>query len=374
VVDRRGAGQRVERRARILAAMSDKQPIRVGVIGTGFGALVQIPGFTRTPGFEVAAVASGRAARAQQAAEKFGIPKHYGDYRQMLANEDLDLVSITTPGYLHHEMVLATAEAKRNILCEKPFALNLGQAREMVDAAEQAGVFNAIDHEFRCLPARIKMKELADQGYLGEVRSVVVVNNSPVLVDPNKRTWDWWSDKSKYGGVLQAFTSHLYDLVLWMFGDVTRVCAQLDTFTKQRPTPEGEWRDVTSDDQNVTLMRFASGAQGTIHVSGVYRSPRSYVEAHGSQGSLVIDGEKLFGAQGNDKLQPIESPPPVQLGPGDDYRIAPFVTYLNQLLPALRGENAPEIATFRQGLRVQAIMDAVHRSSDEGQVVDVERV
>lgn len=353
---------------------NDQKTIRVGVIGTGFGALVQIPGFTRTPGCEVVAVASGRAERARQVAEKFGIPYHTGDYRRMLQEVDLDLVSITTPGYLHFEMVLAGAAARRNMLCEKPFATSVVEAREMVAAAEQAGVFNAVDHEFRCLSARLKMKELVDQGYLGQLYWFEIINNAPSLLDTEKRLWDWWSERSKYGGALQAFTSHLFDLVLWMFGDVTRVCAQLDTFIKQRRTPEGEWREVTSDDQNVTLLRLANGAQGTLHVTGVSRAPRGIIEAHGSEGSLVIDGENLFGARGRDKLQPIETDPLPELGPGDDFRIAPFMVYLRRLLPALRGEPGHDVASFRQGLRVQALMDAVFRSSDEAKVVDVEQV
>ena len=354
--------------------MTDTQAIRVGVIGTGFGTLVQIPGFTRTPGFEVAAVASARAERAQQAAEKFGIPKHYGDYRRMLEEVELDLVSITAPPYLHHEMVLAAAEAGCNILCEKPFATSLAEAREMVAAVESAGVLNFVDHEFRWLPPRPKMKALIDEGYLGSLYSVSVASDSGMLLDPRKRLWSWWSDRSRYGGLLQAFTSHTIDTLIWMFGDISKLCAQLDTFVKQRPTEQGEWREVTADDQNVMLLRFANGAQGTIHVSGVYRSSRGTIEAHGSDGSLVNEGERLLGAKGGEPLKPIELSELPALQLGDDGRIAPFLLNLEKLLPALRGQAVPDVATFRQGLRVQAVMDAIYESSEQGSVVEVERV
>src|SRR5690349_8626218 len=126
--------------------MDAHRPLRVGVIGTGFGSLVQIPAFQRTPGVDVVAVASGHEARARQVATRFGLAAAYGDYRQMLAEQELDLVSIVTPPYLHHEMALAAFERGFNVLCEKPFAMHLGQAREMLRAARAAGVVAAVDH------------------------------------------------------------------------------------------------------------------------------------------------------------------------------------------------------------------------------------
>ena len=353
--------------------MSPSSTIRVGVIGTGFGSLVQIPGFQRSPGVEVVAVASGREARAGEVAEQFGLAEAYGDYRQMLAEQELDLVSIVTPPYLHHEMALAVAERRRHVLCEKPFALNLGQAREMLAAAERAGVVHGVDHEFRYLPARARMKELIDEGYLGEVRLIRVTALTPMLLDPGGRPWSWWSEREKGGGLLGAWGSHLIDTLSWFFGPIVDVAAQVDTFVPRRPLPDGsEWREVAADDQVAVLFRLANGASATYLISGLGHPSQDRLEAYGSEGTLIIEGAELFGARGGAKLEPIGLQPGPELRPGDDGRISPFLSFLERFLPQVRGEAGGDVATFRDGVYVQAVMDAIHQSADEGRFVKVE--
>lgn len=352
--------------------MTSKPIVRVGVIGTGFASKVQIPALQRCPGVQVMAVASAREERARQEAERFGVGTGYGDYRRMLAEQELDLVSIVTPPYLHHEMTLATLEAGRNVLCEKPFAKNLEQAAEMLAKAEQAGVIHAVDHEFRYIPARARMKELADDGYLGELRTVRISSLSDMLLDVDGRPWSWWSDLDCAGGILGAQGSHLIDSLMWFFGDIVEVSAQLDTFIKRRPLPDGGgWREVTSDDQVAVLFRLASGAQVNFLVSGITRPGGVRFEADGSKGSLVVDEPRLFGARVGGALEPIELPAPPPLQEGDDGRMSPFLSLLGRLLPHVRGEAGPEFPTFHDGLRVQAVLDAIHESSEQKRVVRV---
>src|SRR6266545_8135839 len=111
--------------------------VRVGVIGTGFGANVQVPGFKCVSGVEVVAITSAHLDRAQAVAAQHAIPHAYDDYREMLRDLELDLVSVVSPPYLHHEMTLAALEAGAHVLCEKPFAMDLGEALAMRDAADQ---------------------------------------------------------------------------------------------------------------------------------------------------------------------------------------------------------------------------------------------
>jgi predicted dehydrogenase len=352
--------------------MNVQSSIRVGVIGTGFGALTHIPGFQRSQDVEVVAVASGREQRARQVAAKFGLQASYGDYRQMLAEQQLDLVSIVTPPGLHHEMALAVVESGCAVLCEKPFAMSLTEAREMLAAAEAAGVVHAVNHEFRYLPARARMKELVDQGYLGQLWTVRVDALSDVLIDVATRPWTWWSDRSQGGGILGAFGSHLLDSLSWWFGPIVEVSAQLDTFVKKRPVRgTSEWREVTADDQAVALFRLANGAQATYFLSGVSRAGQSRFEAHGSEGSLVIDGANLLGARGKAALEPIDLPPAPALQPGDDFRISPFLSFLERFLPTVRGVAGKPVASFHDGVYIQAVMDAMHQSSDEKRSVAV---
>lgn len=352
--------------------MSTRNSIRVGVIGTGFGGVVQLPGFRRSPGVELVAVASGRQERARELGERYGIAG-YADYRRMLDEQELDLVSVTTPPYLHHEMVMAALERGRNVLCEKPLAANLGQAREMLATAETAGVVHAVDHEFRYLPARLKMKQLVDEGYLGELKMVRVTGLNDTW---HNRPWGWIMEKEKCGGILQAQGSHLIDSLHWWFGPIVEVGAQLDTLLTSRPTEGGEWRRCDAEDQVAALLRMANGAHVNYLISGSIRPGQNRVEAYGSEGTLIIDESRLLGARGTDEPRPIDPGTSLpKLEQGDDFRLAPFLAFLERFLPRLRGEPAPEtVAGFQEGVAVQAVMDAMRQSDAEKRFVQVEPV
>jgi predicted dehydrogenase len=350
------------------------QPVRVAGVGTSFASSGQIPGFQLLPDVEVVAVASGRPGRAAQTAERFGIPNAYDVWRAMLDEVDCDLVSIVTPPYLHHEMALATIARGRHVFCEKPFASNVAQAVEMVRAAERSGAVHGVDHEFRYRPARVRFKELVNAGHLGEPRVIRWGWLLGILAEPKNRAWDWWSERSKDGGIFGALGSHLIDSLLWWFGDVTEVTAQLNTFVRRRPLPDGKsWGMVTADDDVALLFRFASGARCTLEVSGVTRPGRLLLEAYGTEGALAIEEDaRLLTATGRGAWEPAEIPTRLVREIGGDPRLAPLVELAERLVARVRGGEVSDFADFRQGLRVQAVMDAAHLSADEGRTVTVE--
>lgn len=355
-----------------MPAPSDR-PLRVGVIGTGFGAQVHVPAFMASPHFEVVAIASGRRENAERVARSAGVGWFSGDYREMLREVDLDVVSVSAPGGLHHEMVIAAADAGRHILCEKPFATSVAQGREMVEAVRAAGVQHAVNHEFRMIPARQAFRRLVvDEGVLGTTYDVRGLVDLSMLLAPN-RGWSWWSDRAQYGGMMQAMSSHMFDFLLWTFGDIARVSASVDTFIRTRRDPEGAEREVTSDDQNAGLLHFASGATGLVHVSGISRIQRQVLEAHGSAASLSIEAGQLVRFDQPGKPQPVAVEPLVAAGA--DERIQLMVAYLDHVANVMRGGDDPLVARFEQGLKVQAIMDAMHKSNDAGgAAVEPERV
>ncbi|HEY0583030.1 MAG TPA: Gfo/Idh/MocA family oxidoreductase, partial [Chloroflexota bacterium] len=332
------------------------RPLRVGVIGTGFGAQVHVPAFRESPDFEVVAIVSGRRENAERVAAQAGVAWFSDDFRAMLRDVDLDVVSISTPGGLHHEMVLAAAAAGRHILCEKPFATSVAEGQEMLAAVRAAGVAHAINHEFRMIPARQAFRRMVvDENVLGTTFDVRGIVDLSMLLSPS-RGWSWWSDRAQYGGLMQAMTSHMIDFLLWTFGDIASLSASVDTFIRSRQADDGTSRPVTSDDQNAALLHFASGATGLIHVSGISRMPRTILEAHGSAASLSIEGSTLRQAREPGQLEPVELQP---LGPGGgDERVRLMVAYLGHVARVFRGQPDPNVATFEQGLRVQAVMDA----------------
>jgi predicted dehydrogenase len=199
--------------------------LRVAVAGTSFGAGVQIPAFQSHPRTEVIAVSSGRAERAEKTAKDLGIPAHYTDFEEMLDKEKPDLVSIATPPDLHCPMTLAALNRGIHVLCEKPFALNLDEARRMKVAADRANVVAMIDYEFRFLPGRAYAAELLQQNYVGEIRMADFVCHVGRRSSAQDVEWNWWSDEARGGGVLGALGSHVVDTLWLLMGPPRRVSA-----------------------------------------------------------------------------------------------------------------------------------------------------
>ncbi|HEY0798150.1 MAG TPA: Gfo/Idh/MocA family oxidoreductase, partial [Candidatus Baltobacteraceae bacterium] len=150
--------------------MTDSKRLRVGVVGSGFGATVHVPAFQAHPRFEVVAIAS--PSRANAIAAERGIAHSFPSCAQMVAGVELDVVSIASPPVHHHEDVLAALARGKHVLCEKPFALNLTQAEELYAAAQRAGTVCALAFEFRYLPERIATRELISNGHLGPLRQL----------------------------------------------------------------------------------------------------------------------------------------------------------------------------------------------------------
>lgn len=173
--------------------------IGVGVIGTGFGRAVHIPAFLAIPGVRVAGVASRDPERARQVAAEYGLPRHFATWQELIEYPEVQAVSIATPPRFHEEMALAALAKGKAVLCEKPLALNAEQTRRMVDAAQDAGLANMVDFEFRAIPAWRLAKDLIDSGELGTLRHVNVSWILHSWAEPS-RPWSWRSDQTEGGG------------------------------------------------------------------------------------------------------------------------------------------------------------------------------
>ncbi|MFN8523921.1 MAG: Gfo/Idh/MocA family oxidoreductase [Chloroflexota bacterium] len=351
--------------------MADR--IRVAVIGTSFASSVQIPGFQLLDGVEVVGVASARESRAKDAAERFVIPAAYGDWRRMLDEVECDVVSIVTPPHLHHEMALAALDRGRHVICEKPFAMDVAQGREMVDRAVASGLVHAVDHEFRYMAARRYVKELLEAGYVGEPRVARWAWLMPMLATPQSRGWDWWSERSKGGGLFGALGSHLIDSLMWWLGDITEVTAQINTFVEQRQEAETKvWRAVSADDDVSMLLRFKNGARASVDLTGLARVGHRKLEIFGSEGTLVMEEDaRVLGSKGSAPLAELTIPEHLITRVEGDQRVAPFTVFARRVMARVRGGDEGDFADFRQGLRVQRVMDAAHASMDDRTVVAV---
>ncbi len=362
-----------------------QERIRVGIVGVGVGALLHIPGFQACADTEVVAVCSARRDRAETVAKKFAIPYVFADYREMVELEGLEAVAITTPPRMHYSITMAALEANKHVLCEKPMAMNSEEARRMYEEAENRKLTHMMNHEFRFFPVRTRMKELIDEGYLGELLSV----HSSTFYGPKNggeydhmtvaRSWNWWSDKTQGGGLLGALGSHTIDALRHWFGELAGVYGQVETIARARKVADSEEvKTVTSDDAFAFLCRFQSGALGTVDASSAARFASGApgmpsFQAFGSEGSLFLrsDGVLMGGRKGD--REAVELPIPERLKPHSPdgyFLLPPFGCLVKEFVRGIKEGRQVE-PNFYDGMKHREIMDAIHLSESEARWVNL---
>ena len=356
--------------------MATEKTIRIGIIGAGFARTTQIPGFRNCQDARIVAIASAHRERAAEVAREFAIDHVEADWRALIARDDLDLVSIVTPVVTHCEMTLAALEAGKAVLCEKPMAMNAGEARRMADCARAAGALTLIDHELRFLTGRVKLHELLRRGEIGKVRHVRLILRADSRADPNW-PWNWWSDIKQGGGALGAIGSHTIDGFRWLLGTaVSEVCCNLATHVRRRKDQLGEMREVTTDDETNLLLRFADselteGATGNASLSMVEAGkPEHRLEIFSERGSYMIEENALWESRvGDGEWKRVETDPG-ELGSGmrDNDWTRGFTAFSKQIVDAMRAGRATVAgaATFEDGYRTQLVLDAARKSNENG--------
>ncbi len=339
---------------------------RVAIIGTGFAKLVHIPGFCNHPRFVVVALAGRDRERTEQIAAAFNINEWYTDWREMLSSGGFDVVSIATPPHWHYEMTLASLGGGYHVLCEKPMALQVGQARQMLLTAERTGLTTMINHELRYLPAWRRFGELLEGGYIGHPKRLVFSYHLNFRSDP-KLPWDWWSDLARGGGLLGAVGSHLFDAVNDWIGPPKRIWGKLSTVIPTRPLPNSEeFRTVTADDSLLAVLEFDNGVEALLELTSTSKHNLSYkVTALGTEGTLIVEkGVRLMGAQGSSNMGELgRFPFPSE--DQEDWRLAPFLNLLDDFVGGIDRGFSPS-PNFADGVAHQRFLDAVRLSSSSG--------
>jgi predicted dehydrogenase len=361
--------------------------LRVGVIGVGWGALVQVPAFRAAGGYEVAALCSRRAERAAEAGGRLGIEDVSTDWERFVGRPDLDIISVCTPTDLHREQVLAAISAGKHVLCEKPVALDSGQAAEMADAADAAGVATAVCFENRWGREKLAVWRLASTGLLGTPYFARVAIAADYFHPSRPLMSEWMYRLADGGGYLLGMASHDIDYLYCLFGGPEAVCADVRATIPTRTRADGSAFAADADDTASLLLRWSSGVRASISLTtvGVHTGSRYRFEAFGSSGTAEIDGTVFGGTvragkAGEEGLQElalsdaaVSDPSAI---PATGRRSAPIralALMLEQWLPSVRGSTgasgdggglAPRVPTLRDGLVVQRVIDAARLSSD----------
>jgi predicted dehydrogenase len=353
-----------------------RDTIRVGVIGTGFGASVHVPALRRVPGVDVTAICGAHRDKLRSVASSLRVPSMFQDYRELLDSGEVDAVTIATPPHLHHPMVLAACEAGVHVLCEKPMARNVAEARDMLRMAREAGVCHAVGHQMRYDPARERMKELIDEGFIGRLHSVSVTVYRSSLADPARKTPEWLTDASRSGGILAAIGSHYVDALRWWFGEIHWACGAVSTAVPEREVLEYPGtRRVDADDNTTFIVRFANGGLGTVHIC--YTSAAEIGEeiiATGSDGLLAIqDNGTLFGSRSGEPIRTLLDPQaqPQDHAPGSSTRHVRSFSILAGVWVLAMRSGMDATPSFEDGAKVQEVVDAVTRSLQLSRWIDL---
>ncbi len=339
-------------------APPSSEPIKIAIIGGGYGSKVALPVYRELEQFEPVAIWSRRAERARELAQEAGVALGSADLEELLALPNLEAVHVATPVTTHSRFAVAAAERGLHVICEKPLAQDLAHARRIVAAIRSAGVVGAVNYGRRMQMGRQRLLERARE-VVGRPRmaSISAVRSDHATAD--SRPYTWVNDSRLGGGRLQGYGLHDLDLLLELFGDVEAVAAATEISVPERRTAEGEACRVSAEDGYAILLRFRGGGLGSITLSATARHGRGdVIELHGDTGSARLDtqGKLWWGAAGEE----LRSEGPLQSSSREA-----FACVARHLHSAIR-EGAPPEPSLEEGLRVQAVFDAVR-------IADVER-
>lgn len=343
------------------------KPVRIAVAGSGFGRKVALPVYQELEEFEPVAVWSRRPERARQVADEAGVPLGTSDLDELLSTPGLEALHVATPVTTHARFAIAAAERGLHVLCEKPLANDLAEARRMVQAIRAAGVVGAVDYELRLKDVRRRVIERARE-VVGRPRMVSVSLIRSDHADPYTRSHTWVHDAKLGGGRLQGYGVHDLDLVLEIFPDVEAVAAATEVGVPLRTTgDDGELRPVTAEDTYVVLLRFGGGGLGIVSMAATARHDRGdLIEIHGDEGTVRVDAERRlwYGRAGEDLRSE---------GPLEASSSAAFARVARSFWSAIREGGVAE-PSLDEGLRVQAVFDAARVADAERRWVRPEPV
>ena len=371
--------------------MGHERSVGAVVVGTTYGVITHVRALRRA-GITVLGLVGRDPEKTKSRAERMGVPNAFTNLDQALDLDGVEILTVATPPSTHAPITLAAIAAGKHVLCEKPFALDATEARAMLDAAEAAGVVHLLGTEFRFTTTQTALARVLASGVIGEARYAIFVRFLPSLIDPSIELPRWWESTSEGGGWLGAAGSHLIDQVRYSIGEFRGLSASLDRLA---PRPA-----MTADDTYSLHFRLANDCTGILQGSCAVRGPLLTVtKVAGTRGSVWVEPatehkseEVWFDNEDGSQLvsDPIDiprvppEPPPADLLPpyavqsrwhtrGAD--LAPYTCLYSRMRAQIAGETVsddPPLATFRDGLAGQLVLDAARRSAAGSGWVDVE--
>jgi len=349
--------------------------VAFGIISTSWWAEIAfLPHLHNDERVIIKAVCGRNQERAAEIAEKYDIEEIYADYRDMIAQSELDAVIVASPDDLHYEMAMLALDAGLHILCEKPVAMNANQALEILTKAEEKQVKHLVNYTWHWLPVFQQAKQYIEDGFIGQVYHA---NFSWLSGFWRPGAYQWRVNSKRSNGVVADLGSHLFHLAAWLMGDVKAVTARLG-YQGSYDSPE-EIALSPSNDVALVILEFESGAITQLTattLSNVLKTqPDTSVEIHGKAGSMRIsfnladEGEVEMSFNSRKDAADNEMFEQNTLNMLDYLSNNPVgVRYFVDCIV----DDIEPVPSLKDGYKIQKIIDAAIRSHETGQRVEID--
>jgi len=369
--------------------------LRIGLVGSGFMGKAHALAYRNVTGVfplpvdvELELIADANEESAERAARNLGFARATGDWRALVADARVDIVSITAPNVLHVPIAAAAIAAGKHVHCEKPLAPTAEQARSLVEAAEQARVKTQVGFNYVKNPLIALAREIIARGEIGEPVSFRGIHAEDYMADA-ATPWHFRMDPAGGAGAIADLGSHIIAMARYLLGPIDEVCGHLETVIAERAQAPGSsrMRAVEVDDVAHALVRFTRGCTGSIEASWIAQGRKMQIEFEvvGSKGALAFSQERFnelrlyqMASEGsrNGFRTIVAGPDHPPYGafcpaPGHQLGFNDLKTIeMRDFLLDIAGEPLPH-ADFREGWEVQKVIDAIVRSARSRQWVNV---
>ncbi|GAB1667656.1 Gfo/Idh/MocA family oxidoreductase [Mannheimia haemolytica] len=374
--------------------------IKIGLVGTGYIGRCHAIAYAQAPTLfplkgkiQLEYLAEINQALADQKAREFGFQRATDDWRKLVTDPNVDVVDICTPNFLHKEIALEAIKHGKHVYSEKPLALTAQDAKEMVIAAQQAGVKTLVGFNYIKNPTTQLARQIIQNGEIGEVVHFYGTHNEDYLANPNTPI-DWHCYKAKAGlGTLGDLAAHIVSIAHYLVGsDIERVIGDMQTVIEERPSPHNpaEKIKVENEDQASSLIRFANGVMGTLESSRISCGRKmglTYVVT-GTKGTLSYTQERMAELKlylhDDDKSRqgfktilvgpehPDYAAFCVSAGHGIGFNDQKAVE-IRDLINGIAADD-PMYPDFEEGYKISRVLEAIEKSAEEERWVTVSNI
>jgi len=374
----------------------------IGMVGYGFIGKVHTLSYLNLPYYyspmpaklKMVGVASVPIKDAEEAVTQSGFEFATNDWRDLIARDDIDIIEVCTPNFLHKEIIIGALKAGKHVNCEKPLAMDLAEAKKIIkEANAHTELISQVTFEYRYQPAMMRAKKLIEEGFLGRVYSVRAVYLHSGNSNPARPLY--WKIQKKFcgGGSLYDLASHVIDITRYLLGDFKRVFSRLEIFVRKRPLAgkPDQFGEVDVDDLALIIFETENGAIGTIEGSKVATGTNDEyrIEIHGEKGAIKFNSmqpnflevydtrdveEPIGGKRGFTAIETVQRyPKPATQFPGPKFSIGWMRCHAGNAFDFITNiiEGKKPMANMHAAYKVQEILEASTISNEVGRWVDL---